>query len=105
MVRENSTICPKCRGELIFYDHVSRLVRTKFRATKQIRIRRLRCNVCFSSHRELPNFVLPFKQYEADVIFRVLDGIITADTLDFEDYPCEQTMKRWRKSFRTHFLQ
>ena len=46
-------------------------------------------------HRELPKFLFPYKQYEADVIKGVLDGFITSDTLGFEDYPCEATMRLW----------
>ena len=26
----------------------------------------------------------------------VLEGLITSDTLGFEDYPCEATMANWR---------
>lgn len=37
----------------------------------------------------------PYKQYEAELISGVLEGLITVETLDFEDYPCESTMKRW----------
>lgn len=36
------------------------------------------------------------KQYEADIIIGVLEGLITCGTLGFEDYPCEMTMIRWR---------
>ena len=28
----------------------------------------------------------------------VLEGLITCETLGFEDYPCEMTMIRWRLS-------
>lgn len=39
--------------------------------------------------------MLPYKQYEAEVIIGVLEGLITCETLGFEDYPCEMTMSRW----------
>lgn len=39
--------------------------------------------------------VFPYKQYEAELISGVVEGLITAETLGFEDYPCESTMKRW----------
>jgi hypothetical protein len=44
----------------------------------------------------LPDFIFPYKQYEADIIIGVIEGLITCDTLGFEDYPCEMTMIRWR---------
>jgi hypothetical protein len=46
-------------------------------------------------HRELPDYILPYKQYEIEVIMGVLEGLITCETLGYEDYPCEMTMFRW----------
>lgn len=39
----------------------------------------------------------PYKQYEAEIIDGVREGLIDSSTLGFEDYPSEMTMKRWRK--------
>lgn len=102
MVYKNQLVCPKCGGELIFYDNVSRIVRTKYRKSKWVRIRRLRCSKCSKIHRELPKFIYPYKQYESEIIIGVIEGLITADTLGFEDYPCEMTMMRWRASQNLH---
>jgi hypothetical protein len=95
MVSENKSNCPKCGGLLRYFDRVQRIVRTKNRKTDWIKIRRLRCTDCGSLHRELPEELLPYKQYEAEVIRGVLEGFITCETLGFEDYPCELTMFRW----------
>lgn len=95
MISDNQSICPKCGGQLKYYDHVRRLVRTKFGNKKWVAIRRLRCCNCHAVHRELPDFIFPYKQYEADIIIGVLEGLITCETLGFEDYPCEMTMIRW----------
>lgn len=96
MVTNNESTCPHCGGQLKYYDSVKRIVRTKARATKRVRIRRLRCSKCGSVHRELPDFIFPYKQYEAEVIIGVIEGFITFETLGFEDYPCEITMIRWQ---------
>ena len=68
MISDNQSICPKCGGQLKYYDHVQRLVRTKFGNKKWVAIRRLRCCKCHAVHRELPDFIFPYKQYEADII-------------------------------------
>ncbi|MDO5398996.1 MAG: DUF6431 domain-containing protein [bacterium] len=102
MVNNNQSTCPKCGGQLKYYDSVKRIVRTKRRITRKVIIRRMKCDQCGSLHRELPVFLLPYKQYETDVIIGVIEGIITSDTFGFEDYPCEMTMLRWRNS---HDLQ
>ncbi len=95
MVSEDKSICPKCGGNLRYFDRVQRIVRTKNRKTEWIEIRRLRCMSCGALHRELPDDLYPYKQYEAEVIRGVLEGLITCETLGFEDYPCEMTMVRW----------
>lgn len=95
MITSEQSTCPKCGGALKYYDMVPRIVRTKARETTWIDIRRLRCVGCGALHRELPPELLPYKQYEAEVIVGVLEGLITCETLGFEDYPCEMTMMRW----------
>lgn len=98
MINIDEKVCPKCNGKLIYYDTVNRIVRMKNGVVKYIKIRRFRCKSCHSIHRELPNFIFPYKQYEADVINGVVDGYITPETLGYEDYPCEMTMNRWKIS-------
>ena len=95
MVSADVSVCPKCGGKLKYYDSVKRIIRTKARKTWIIPIRRLRCMNCRSVHRELSELIFPYKQYEAEVIVGVLEGLITCETLGFEDYPCGMTMSRW----------
>lgn len=104
MVSDDTSICPRCGGLLKNYDTVNRIVRTKNNKIKKIKIRRLRCGKCNTIHRELPDFLLPYKQYEVEIILGVLEGFITPDTIGFEDYPCEMTMIRWRNSQKLQLL-
>lgn len=96
MIANGESTCPTCDGCLKYYDKVQRILRTKGRATNYVEIRRLRCVKCGAVHREIPDYILPHKQYELEVIIGVLEGLITSDTIGFEDYPCEMTMNRWR---------
>ena len=95
MVSTGVKVCPNCRGELKHYDYVPRLVRSKGGVGEYVSIRRLKCSKCNKTHREIPNDIYPFKQYESGIIDGVLTGYITSDTIGFEDYPCDMTMKRW----------
>lgn len=95
MVDFGDTVCPICGGELRYYDKVQRILRTKYRRTERLDIRRMKCKVCGKLHRELPDNIYIYKQYEADIIDGVVEGLITSDTLGFEDYPCERTMLNW----------
>ncbi len=58
-------------------------------------IRRLYCENCHRLHNELPDCLSPYKHYTSETISGVLDGIITQDDDDAEDYPCVQTMRLW----------
>ena len=95
MVSIDTSSCPRCGGKLKYDDSVLRIIRTKERKTHHLRVRRFKCSKCGAVHRELPDYIFPYKQYEAEIIRGVLDGIITCETLEYEDYPCEMTMVRW----------
>jgi len=95
MIKEGDSVCPGCGGELRYYGLVNRILRGKNGIVSYTQIRRLRCANCRSVHRELPDYIFPFKHYKAEIIIGVLDGSITPETLDYEDFPCEMTMNRW----------
>lgn len=99
MIKFNDHICPKCGHELLYFDKVKRIVRTKNRKTSWVKLRRYKCPYCGSVHRELTEDILPFKQYEAEIIFGILEGIINYYTPGFEDYPCEMTVARWKTQY------
>lgn len=101
MIEKNDKICPKCGGELKYYDSVKRIVRTKGGISKTISLRRFKCKECNSIHREIPEDIMPYKQYEAEIVLGVIEGLITCETLGYEDYPCELTMKNWIKKYTT----
>ena len=98
MVSCNISSCPSCGAYLKHYDSVSRIVRTRGGISNRIKLRRLRCSKCKKIYREIPDSLYPYKQYEAEVINGVLEGLITSETVGFEDYPCEMTMFRWKTS-------
>ena len=45
------------------------------------------CPICHSYHTELPDCLVPYKHYEAEVISGVLDEVVRPENLDSEDYP------------------
>lgn len=98
MIRSSSTECPKCGGKLKYVGPVKRMIRTKGGHTYWIRIRRMMCVDCGTVHRELPDFLLPYKHYERRIIQGVQNGTITPYDIEYEDYPSEMTMKRWMNS-------
>ena len=101
---ERKVICSECGKPLKYYDSVPRLVRTKGRQTRQVKIQRFHCPHCGGIHRNLPDYIFPYKQYEAEIIRGVLEGFITCETIGYEDYPCEMTMLRWKSSREVQLL-
>jgi hypothetical protein len=72
-------------------------VRGKNHSKELVSIERYKCPKCKKIHRNLPDNLYPFKHYESDIIDGVREGLISPETLGFEDFPCEETMKRWKK--------
>ncbi len=97
LVQSNEAVppCPICEGSLTYRDSVPRIRRKEGGTVEHLIIRRLRCTGCGTLHRELPDCLVPFKHYETQVIAGVLDGIVTPDDVDSEDYPCLETIRCW----------
>lgn len=89
--------CPECGTNLKRYDSVKRIVRGKNHSKRLVAIDRYKCSKCKTIHRDTPDCLYPFKQYDSEIINGVLEGLIGPDVLGFEDFPCEETMKRWKK--------
>lgn len=100
MIFVGETSCPYCGGILRHYDKARRIMRTKRRVTTILKLDRSICTSCKRVHREISDSLIPYKQYEAEIIKGVLEGFITPDTIGFEDYPCELTMTNWIKNTR-----
>lgn len=45
----------------------------------------------------VPDFLVPYKHYRAEIISGVLDGIVTPSDEDSFDQPAENTMKDWKR--------
>lgn len=95
MTISNVSTCPECGGDLKYYDNVRRIVRTRGGGKHWIKVKRFKCVICNSVHRLLPDDIFPYKHYDSEIIRGVLEGYITPDTIGYEDYPCEMTIKRW----------
>nr|WP_236945910.1 DUF6431 domain-containing protein [Enterocloster clostridioformis] len=57
MDTERKLVCPECGRFLKYYDSVWRIVRTKARQTRQVKVKRFRCPHCRGIHRELPDYI------------------------------------------------
>lgn len=85
--------CPLCSSSLVVRDSKNRKA-LKDDGTKCVyRLRRLKCSACDTLHTELPDFMLPYKHYEAPIIEEALtrsDGHCPADN---------STINKWRSWF------
>ena len=91
-------ICPCCGSPLKYRDSRCRVHRTAGGRKDWYQIRRLKCSndKCGRLHNELPDCICPYKHYDAGLIEDVLDGVVSEEDTETEDYPCEGTMKHWR---------
>lgn len=97
---DHSPVCPVCGGVLKYRDSRPRIRRKEGGLKEHLMIRRLRCVGCHRYHNELPDCLVPHKHYEAEVISGVIDGVVTSEDEDSEDFPSLQTMLRWLQWFR-----
>ena len=91
--------CPSCRGRLRYRDTRKRILRIEGGEKRHLLVRRFRCQTCRHYHTELPDCVVPYKHYAAEVICGVLDEVVSPDDLDSETFPSAMTMLRWLKWF------
>lgn len=77
---ENSYLCPVCQGMLRYRDSRPRIRKKEGGTKERLMIRRFRCQDCHSYHNELPDCLVPYKHYEAEVIAGVLDEVILQPT-------------------------
>lgn len=96
MVRVGETRCPICGKEIKRYDKVHRIIKGEYGKRRWIDIQRLLCSGCGALHSELPFELLPYKHYEAQIIEGFIFERYSSCDLEFEDYPSETTIKRWK---------
>ena len=87
--------CPKCGKLMKFRDTCNRHGLSSDTVCQWYILRRFKCEDCNNIHREIPDFLFPYKHYEADVIQAAIDG----NTDDI--YADESTIRHWRKQWQT----
>ena len=90
--------CSRCGENTKYYDTVKRFVRTAYGKQYVIFIERYICVNCRFIHRNLPEFLVPYKQYEKHIIDGFIFGTLTSEMLEYEDYPCPSTVRNWKLS-------
>lgn len=83
--------CPDCGGSLKHRDYTTRKWKTTEDDWEFIKTPRHKCTVCGKLHRILPEFLMPYKHYDKNVIEDVREGRLTCDYGEL----CVVTMKRW----------
>ena len=98
VISEEDTICPECGSPLCRRDKKRRIHKIAGGKKQWYIINRMKCTneKCGKLHNELPDCMVPYKHYDAELIEDVIDEVRTSDDLETEDYPCEGTMKHWK---------
>ena len=79
-----------------YYDKVSRMVRTKNRKASIITVKRFNVQFVIVYIEIFQIIFFLINNTTREIITGVIEGKITSDMIDYEDYPCEMTMTRWR---------
>ena len=102
VISKEDCTCPDCGSPLCRRDKRLRVHKKAGGIKEWFKINRLKCTNenCQKLHNELPDCLSPYKHYDAELIGEVVDEVITADDLETENYPCEDTMKHWKHWIR-----
>lgn len=65
-----------------------------------IKLYRVRCPYCNTYHRVISSEILPYKQYKSVIIYGFVNDILSSDMAEYEDFPSDETIERWRKEFQ-----
>lgn len=99
---EENHLCPKCSTVLCRSGWRKRTVIAMDGIPETYWIRRLYCPKCKKIHHELPDFIVPYKRYTAQVIENILEGSIW-------DVPCDDNtirlIRRWFFSIAENLLK
>ncbi|MGL5436147.1 MAG: DUF6431 domain-containing protein [Lachnospiraceae bacterium] len=88
--------CPWCEGDFKVCGSRKRVVYEQDGSKLQLIIRRLKCCQCQTISHELPDFVVPYKRYEAAAIAQALqEPALTAQVCGCET----STLVRWKLWF------
>ena len=67
------------------------------------KVDRFFCTECGSIHRgSCLRIYFSHKHYEANIIRGFISGQITMFDIEYEDYPCEMTISRWKEQGLKH---
>ncbi len=95
------TYCPKCHVRTIPHGRCNRKVVMQ-EGAKVFSLRVSYCLNCKHSHRELPDFILPYKRHSAETYAQVYDsphGMLACDV----DEKTERTIRKWVSALLSFF--
>lgn len=101
--------CPHCKSDnLIFYGTYERNIGIYDKYYK-IRIKRVQCKYCGSTHALLPNFILPYYQNEVSFI-EVSIGLKVIEETSTEEISkvlniSRQLINNWLRRFKSHLTR
>lgn len=100
-----SASCKNCGStDLRLRRYVWRKIKDVNGMSRSVKVPQLICNNCNTTMRHLPTNLMPYKQYERDIIEGVINGSITSSLVYGGEYPSEETMKLWVRQSKKGLL-
>jgi transposase-like protein len=94
-------MCPVCAGSLKLHGSYRRHLIDKVNVGHHGWIAQSYCAVCDKYHSLIPSFVLPYRQYEAEVIEEAVSSYEETGALALSESPVNNsTIYRWFRQFR-----
>lgn len=87
--------CPVCGGHLTLRSSKDRGIKDLYGNAAVVWLRIMECEKCGKTHRELPDFIIPYKRYTVEAIASIMDG---GDICACENSTCNR-LSQWVKWF------
>lgn len=88
---EYPILCPTCNYEMKIRDSKRRYIKTESGQKIPINLKRYYCSRCNKLHTEIPDIIIPYKQYKKSIIEKVKSGDISSFAGD------DSTIREWQR--------
>jgi len=102
LISRGVVLCALCKGFFAFHGSYHRGLKDRDSSEEQGWVAQLRCDICKEYPALIPDFIMPYKHYKAEVIETVINEYENGHNVEYlVGYTADvSTMRRWIRQFK-----
>ena len=102
LARSGAVLCASCHGQLEFHGSYRRYLKDEESNREQGWVAQVHCEACGTYPALIPDFIMPYKHYSAEVIENVIAAYENGENVECLDGCAADisTMRRWVRQFK-----